>query len=190
MPDEQKRIESVKAIQKILFPDSPGEWDGIWGPKSKLAFESLLRPRDLDGDGTWPFIQMHVVGEDLVIEPGIVTAFGGDADRMDSGETASGINTAQNPSYIGCALPMRRDASRHLRGSPIPKLPWKTTVIFIDKTTGISVNTKLIDEGPAKWTRHIGDLTVAAARMFNPRATANNFSETLGIRIVGGAKYV
>jgi len=125
-----------------------------------------------------------------VIEPGIVTAFGGSSDTMDSGETASGVSTKDNPSYIGCALPMRRDASPQLRGSPIPKIPWKTTVIFTDHKNGISVDTKLIDEGPAKWTKHIGDMTEAAAKVFNPHATANNFSETLGIRIVGGAKYL
>lgn len=182
-------LEQIKAIQGIIGTDV----DGIWGPKSALALEAVVHPKPvglIEGDGTWPWIKMRVDGEDIVIEPGIVTAFGGAHDTMDSGQTASGISTKDNPSYIGCALPMRRDASKALRGSPIPKLPWKTTVIFSEPDTGISVNTKLIDEGPAKWTEHVGDLTEAAAKLFNPRATANNFTETLGIRIVGGAKYL
>ena len=180
---------TIKAIQQILFPNNAEEWDGIWGKKSQAAFDAIVHPSDLNGDGTWPWIKMKKDGDDLVIEPGIVTAFGGSDDSMDSGETASGISTKDNPSYIGCALPMRRDSSKALAGSPIPRLPWKTTVIF-SSSNGISVNTKLIDEGPSKWTRHIGDLTVAAARLFDTRATANNFTETLGIRIVGGAKYL
>lgn len=177
---------TIKAIQGLIGT----EQDGIWGPKSAAALEAVVHPKGLVGDGTWDFIKARIDGEDIVIEPGVVTAFGGADDTMDSGETASGVSTKDNPSYIGCALPMRRDAIPALRGSPIPKLPWKTTVIFTDTHSGVSVNTKLIDEGPAKWTKHIGDLTEAAAKMFDKHATANNFTETLGIRIVGGAKYV
>lgn len=167
--------------------------DGRWGPISQAALDAIIHPvapGEITGDGTWPWIKARIEGDDIVIEPGIVTAFGGAHDSMDSGETASGISTKDNPSFIGCALPMRRDASSGLRGSPIPKLPWKTTVIFTDPKTSVSVSTKLIDEGPARYTKHIGDLTEAAARMFDDNATANSFTKTLGIRIIGGAKYV
>lgn len=184
--------EKIKEIQKILFPAEPKEWDGIWGPKCKAAFEKVLHPVGLVGDGTWPWIQMRVDGEDLVIAPGWVTAFGGEDDTVDGvfhGETASGLNTTENPDYIGCALPMNRDVNS-LRGSPIPKLPWKTPVIFQDLISGESVITKLIDEGPAKKTKKIGDLTVGAAKLFDEHATANNFERILAIRITGGAKYL
>ena len=178
--------DKIKAIQGIIGTEP----DGIWGPKSQAALEYIIHPDGITGDGTWPWIKAVVDGDDILIAPGLVTAFGGAHDTMDSGETASGISTKDNPSYIGCALPMRRDSSAALRGSPIPKLPWKTPVIFTDQENGISVNTKLIDEGPAKWTHHIGDLTEAAAKMFDKNATSNNFSRTLSIRIVGGAKYL
>lgn len=177
---------TIKAIQGLIGTTQ----DGIWGPKSVAALESIVHPHGLTGDGSWPWIKATVDGDDLLIAPGVVTAFGGADDRMDLGETASGVSTKDNPSYIGCALPMRRDSSVALKGSPIPKLPWKTPVIFTDQETGISVNTKLIDEGPAKWTKHIGDLTEAAAKMFDKNANANNFTKTLSIRIVGGAKYL
>lgn len=180
---------TVKAIQQILFPNDPSEWDGKWGKKSQAALNALIHPGGLVGDGSWDWIKAYTDGEDIVIEPGIVTAFGGASDTMDSGETASGVSTKDNPSYIGCALPMRRDSSPALRGSPIPKLPWKTPVIFTDDN-GVSVNTTLIDEGPAKWTKHVGDLTVSAAQLFDKHATANNFERRLSIRIIGGAKYV
>lgn len=176
----------IAALQTVLGVTV----DGIWGKESQAALEAVIRPSGLQGDGTWPWIKARIDGDDIVIEPGIVTAFGGADDKMDTGETKSGISTKDNPSFIGCALPMRRDSNPALRGSPIPQIPWKTSVIFTDALTGISVNTKLIDEGPAKWTKHIGDLTEAAAKMFNKHATANNFTETLGIRIVGGAKYL
>jgi hypothetical protein len=179
--------DKLKQIQEILGVDA----DGIFGPKSQAALDALVHPKTggVTGDGTWPWIQAKVDGNDIVIESGVVTAFGGASDTMDSGETASGLSTKDNPSFIGCALPMRRDGNKELRGSPIPKLPWKTTVIF-SAPDGTQVSTKLIDEGPAKWTKHIGDLTEAAAKLFDPTANANNFEKTLGIRIVGGAQYL
>lgn len=177
--------EKVAAIQTVLGVTV----DGLWGKESQAAFDAVVHPEGLTGDGTWPWIKAKIVGDDIVIAPGVVTAFGGASDKMDSGETASGVSTKNNPSFIGCALPMRRDSSPALRGSPIPKLPWKTVVIF-SNSFGLSVNTKLIDEGPAKWTKHIGDLTEAAAKLFDKNANANNFTETLSIRIIDGAKYV
>lgn len=185
LPTRESRI---KAIQKIVFPESPAEWDGVFGPKSKSALERLLRGDKLIGDGSWPWIKASIDGDDIVIEPGNVTAFGGASDKSDSGETASGVSTKLNPGIVGCALPMRRDTSPQLRGSPIPKLPWSTKVIFA-APSGQEVTASLIDEGPAKWTKNIGDLTVAAARQFDQAATANNFGRTLSIRILGGAKY-
>jgi hypothetical protein len=182
------REAGIKAIQKIVFPDAPAEWDGVFGPKSKAALDRLIRGDKLLGDGSWPWLKASIDGDDIVIEPGKVTAFGGADDKSDSGETASGVSTKLNPGVLGCALPMRRDSSPALRGSPITKLPWKTEVLFT-APTGQSIAVNLIDEGPAKWTKNIGDLTVAAARYFDPRATANNFGRTLSIRIIGGAKY-
>lgn len=136
----------------------------------------------------WKFSTI-IDGEDLVMRNVYVTAFGGTNDVMDSGETASGLSTAKNPNFMGAALPMRRDASRHLRNSPVPKVPWRTKVIFSDPMTGTVAETELIDEGPANWTGNGADMTIAAARMFQRRATANNFKMKLNVRIVGGAKY-
>jgi hypothetical protein len=188
-PARATRESRIKAIQRILFPDTPAEWDGVFGRKSKAALERLIRGDKLIGDGSWPWLKASIDGDDIVIEPGKVTAFGGGSDKGDKGgETASGVNTISNPGFIGCALPMRRDASEVLRGSPIPKLPWRTKVIF-SAPTGQEITASLIDEGPAKWTKNIGDLTVAAARQFDSNATANNFGRTLSIRIIGGAKF-
>src|ERR1044072_9998625 len=36
--------EKIIAIQKVLFPDQPEEWDGIWGNKCKVALEALVNP--------------------------------------------------------------------------------------------------------------------------------------------------
>lgn len=176
---------TIKAIQGLLGVTQ----DGVFGPKSRAALDALISESN-NSDSDWSWIKVRVDGADLVIEPGIVTAFGGAHDTMDSGQTASGLSTKDNPSFLGCALPMRRDTSPQLRGSPIPKLPWKTTVLFIDPATGNKVATKLIDEGPAKWTKHIGDLTEAAAKLFDQDADANNFEKVLSIRILDGARFL
>lgn len=190
-------MSKVTEIQSILGVTP----DGIWGPISQAALDALVHGlgKLQAAVAGWDFLQARIDGADIVIDDAVVTAFGGANDAMDSGETASGISTAKNPKILGCALPMRRDGSpradkrgRHpiLRGSPIPRIPWKTKVIFTDPLTGKKVTTKLIDEGPAGWTEHSGDLTVSAARKFDPRATANSADiPRLTIRIVGGAKF-
>jgi len=53
------------------------------------------------------------------------------------------------------------------------------THAFALPEAGISVNTKLIDEGPAKWTKHVGDLTEAAAKLFDKHAPQIILSEHL-----------
>ena len=196
-------VEKDPSLKSLLLQEALaarglylGELDNWWGGKSETAYqryrtimapEGMLRGR-VPG---WEFIHARVEGDDIIIEDAIVTAFGGDSDQMDSGETASGISTAHNPNFLGCALPMRRDVSPALAGSPIPKLPWHLPVVFTDPKTRASVRTELIDEGPAKWTGHAGDLTVKAARFFDPAATANHANlPRMTIRVIGGAKYV
>lgn len=207
------QIEKDPTLKSLLLQEAlkardlyTGDLDNWFGAKSEAAYQAFLasmRPKELTDEdllkGTilkpategWEFMEAMIVGDDIVIKNAVVTAFGGADDKMDSGETASGLSTKAKPTFLGCALPMRRDTSSVLRGSPIPKLPWFTFVHFIDPTTGRAVETQLVDEGPAKWTKHSADLTVTAAKVFDPKATANAANiPHLTIRIMGGAKYV
>lgn len=84
-------------------------------------------------------------GEDIFCPLGVATAFGGPLDRLDDGNTASGISTKRPGGYVGCSLPM--PAARGCIGTPFPQLPWKTGVLV---TLGQrTVNLPLIDEGPS-----------------------------------------
>lgn len=193
-------VETIKSIQGLLGVKKDGRWGGI----SQAALDAVThahatRQLSTDADG-WDWLKVRVDGNDLVIDNATVTAFGGPTDKMDDGQTASGVvNTAKDQGFIGCALPMCRNTSAKqdakgrspiLRGSPIPKLPWLTKVRFTDTATGKYIETTLIDEGPAGWTKHAGDLTVAAARHFDPMATANEATlPKMQIRIIGGAQY-
>lgn len=38
---------SIVAFQKLLFPDDPNEWDGVWGTKCKVAFEGVIHPTEI-----------------------------------------------------------------------------------------------------------------------------------------------
>ncbi len=75
-----------------------------------------------------------------------------------------------------------------LGGSPIPKVPWRTKVRVT--SNGKSVDLPVIDLGPAKKTGNAIDLTIAAARLFDPSATATRFEMRCDYRILGGAKYL
>lgn len=148
----------------------------------------------LRGDGTWPW-SAYVDGADIVMPDVVATCFGGDNDAMDNGETASGIRTKGNPQLRACALPMiysgrNRALLRALGGSPIPKLPWKTRVVITSLDGKISITVPVIDLGPAKRTGNAVDLTIAAARKFQPKASANNFKMRCHVRIPGGAGYL
>lgn len=156
------------------------------------SFFRMDTPDILKGDGTWPFTAC-IDGADIVVENVLATCFGGDSDPQDSGETASGINTRRQPGIAGCALPMNTPATSVLRGSPLPRVPWKTLVEVSDGNMKVTV--PVIDLGPGKQASkktgpaHAIDLTIAAAREFDPKASATNFSRMVSFRILGGAKF-
>lgn len=146
----------------------------------------------LRGDGTWPW-SAHVDGDDILVIGVRATCFGGSNDPQDSGETASGISTRNNPALKACALPMAYSGTskalrKALGGSPIPKLPWGTKVEVM--ANGKHLTVPVIDLGPAKRTGNALDLTIAAARFFDPSATATRFELECSIRIIGGAKHL
>ena len=146
----------------------------------------------LRGDGTWPWTA-HVDGIDIIVTNVRGTCFGGDSDPEDSGATASGISTRNNPTLKACALPMCYDGRnaalrKALGGSPIPKMPWMTKVEIM--ANGKTLIVPVIDLGPAKRTGNAIDLTIAAARFFDSSATATRFEIRCSYRILGGARYV
>lgn len=198
-----KARERWKQIQATLGTTQ----DGIPGPNDEAALDRLKtaarqnletgNPVSTTGATlTGRGITVHIDGEDLLLKNVRVTCFGGTDDPQDSGDTASGVST-KNPATLGCALPRNYTGPhgptrRALQGSPIPeKLPWKTPVAFTDLKTGKTLTVPLIDLGPnLETTTNAGDLTVAAAKQFNPHATARNFEMMADIRIIGGAKYL
>jgi hypothetical protein len=148
----------------------------------------------LRGDGTWPW-SAHIDGNDIIVLNARATCFGGDSDPQDNGETASGVNTKANPTLKACALPRiyvgkNKALLKALGGSPIPSIPFQIKVEVTDPATGKTLTVPFIDIGPAKWTGNALDLTIAAARYFNPKATANRFELLCSYRIIGGAKYL
>ncbi len=158
-------------------------------------------------DSAWMWMNIAVDADDIVVS-GIATAFGGDSDPEDDGSTASGYSTKGHPTLIACSLPMRRDdihdSPRHgrvLRNSPIPNLPFGMDAKGRDNPHGahadvtfknglVIPNIPVIDLGPAGWTKHAVDLTVAAARKYQATATANNFESSVTYRIKGMAKFI
>lgn len=193
--------ERYKIIQ-IALGFEGRDVDGIPGPKTDSAYqaarlavidESRGTPPPsqanlvLRGDGTWKW-QATVEGNDIVVRNATATWFGGDDDPIDSGETASGIKTKGNPGLMGAALPMDGFPTvRSTKGSPIPKIPWRTSIEV--KANGKVATVPLIDIGPAKSAGDQIDLTQAAFKYF-----AGNLRQGVlkGVefRVIGGAKYV
>lgn len=159
----------------------------------------------LRGDAGWEWLVAEVVGDDIVVHGSNSTTFGGGDDQSDDGQTACGYSTKGHPDLKACSLALggyaksERDL-KALGGTPLPKLPFGLKANGKEQPDGAWVEVfdpnnpekkfryPVIDLGPAKWTKHALDLTVAAARDFNPSATANNFSMVLDYRIIGGAK--
>ncbi len=187
------------AIQRILGTEP----DGIPGPNDEKALGKLkeeakfehanqIRAKKLEaspileGGPGWKWTA-KVDGEDIVIENASVTWFGGDSDPLDSGETASGVMTKGNPNLMGCALPVLPQVSS-TSNSPLPKIPWGTTVLF--NYNHKTIGTTLVDNGPSKNVPSgaAGDLTVKAFREFS--SLNQGLLKGVNIRIVGGAKYV
>lgn len=91
------------------------------------------------------------------------TWFGGPRDPGDSGETASGVNTARNPEVLGIALPV--PTSHATRRSGWPVLPYGTHVEVRRAGLDEYVSVALLDVGPATDNpqRAEADITPAVA---------------------------
>lgn len=187
-------IDKIKSIQGIIGTDQ----DGDFGHKSQAALDALIAQakapesgKILTGDGSYPWTA-QIDGDDIVVLGARATCFGGSNDPQDSGETASGISTKANPDIQACSLPMNYTGPngptrRALIGSPIPMLPWKTIVRV--ESGGKTLEVPVIDLGPAKTTKNALDLTIAAAKFFNPSATATNFELRCDYTIIGAATF-
>ena len=184
---------SLFSVIKSWFAPKPAPL-----PIGKVAY--------MDVPAKWAHLKIWMDGDDMMVQ-GTATAFGGDNDAMDSGETASGYNTKGHPELLGVALPMRNNTLHSkgrgyvLAGSPIPKMPYgilpsgkiNQNGTFVDVTfpNGVTIpKIPVIDLGPAAWTKDAIDLSVALARKYKPKATANNFGSGIVYRIRGAAKYL
>lgn len=145
---------------------------------------------------------LEIDGPDVVMRNAWITCFGGGHDPGDDGQTESGIlNDGSDPKLMGCALPVR-STERATASSPFadpdkPHIPWGTEVWFWEGDDDTNrILTKLIDNGPdvQQYPDHLGDLTVAAAAIFDPSIAADRlatlFGKSLSYRIIGGAKYL
>lgn len=191
-----KAIDARKQIQAILGTAQDGF--GPWGHNDQTALDRLGHaspdsewppaPGRIISSPGWAFA-VRVSGEDLMVDNIRGTCFGGSDDPQDNGQTASGISTKKNPDIRAVSLPMDfGDAVPNTKGSPIPRLPWNTMVQVEAK--GVRFTFPVIDIGPAKRVGNAIDFTIAAARQFNPSATARNFEIQCSYRIIGGAKYL
>jgi hypothetical protein len=137
----------------------------------------------LEGDGTWPWLQATIDGDDIVVR-GII------ASNFDDSSTASGI-PANIPNFLGCAVPMNIPDSA-TAGSPIPRMPIASRQIFVRafcNATNKQVMCRLIVDGPNKMLMRGLDLTPAAfvALGFDPAA---GLIHGVDYRILGGAEFV
>jgi N-acetylmuramoyl-L-alanine amidase len=136
-------------------------------PASAMITDALRSERPsatvLRGDGSFKFTAA-VVGDDIVVSSVVATWFGGSDDPSDNGKTASGISTRDNPGIIGCALPMDGFNTPKTDGSPIPRLPWLTSVKVKNLKTNVEQICPLVDLGPSKFAASNAaiDLTKAA----------------------------
>lgn len=172
------------------------EPDNNWGSKSQAALNAAIAQSRLPFErNVWPW-EARIDGDDVVVDLCRMTCFGGSDDPQDSGETASGISTKDRPELAACSLPMDGRAfpglskAEHaaLDDSPIPRVPFKTMVrVTVDHKT---VEIPVIDLGPGRTTGNALDLTIAAARLFNPNANARNFEAHGSYRVLGAAEHV
>jgi hypothetical protein len=183
-------------LAKVPPPKFTGFGAGIGtapgtGPAPGTGTNPPVKPAILRGDGSFPFTA-EVVNDDIVARGVRATWFGGPNDPSDSGQTASGVSTRDNPNLLGCALPM--DGFHHPKtdGSPIPRLPWRTLVRVRNLKTDKEITVPLIDLGPSKFAQShaVIDLTETAFNSVGARSEEGvipvDFSILGGARFVGG----
>lgn len=174
-------VQSQFITLATVTPPGPSGHDGT----TPVQDGTLLR-----GDGSFSFTAV-VSGNDIVVRDVTSTWFGGTDDPNDNGRTASGLSTRDNPDLIGCALPMDGAGSPRTNGSPIPKLPYLTTMVSVtNKKNNMTLSVKLIDLGPAKppASHHALDLTKAAFRALG--GDPDDGVMRVDYSIIGGARHL
>jgi hypothetical protein len=142
----------------------------------------------LRGDGSFPFVAI-ADGDDLLVENVNCTWFGGPSDPGDDGQTASGVNTKNNPGIKGVALPM--DGFHHpaTNGSPIPKLPWRTKVV-VRNLHGGEGSFELIDLGPSKHAASHAAIDLTPPAFEQIGGSLRDGIIKVSYRIIGGATHL
>lgn len=115
---------------------------------------------------------------------GIASCFGGPHDSGDDGETASGVDNTKY-GVLGCALPIPTCPAT--AGSPLPRLPYKTTMVEVTADNGRQITVPLIDVGPAMDENRPIDLTPATFVALGGDLEAGLMP--VSIRIIGAATY-
>ena len=96
---------TIKALQQILFPNNPEEWDGQWGPKSQRALDAVIHPA---------FGPEHHVKASSFADPADVRAFrkckecgGSDQECFRVGDNGIGCwnDNVSEGTGASCALP-------------------------------------------------------------------------------------
>jgi hypothetical protein len=143
-------------------------------------------PTQIEAGEGWSFTVV-VDGDDLVVNNGTAKPFGFPWDPLDNGQTASGADLKTNPSFQGCSLPMGGFKISSLNGSPLPKIPWRTTVRVTNLVTKKTTDLQLIDVGPPRRSGAAIALTEAAFEALggDPRSAMQ-----VSYRVLGGAKHL
>jgi len=143
--------------------------------------------------------QATVDGADLVVTGQLATWFGGSDDPQDDGQTASGISTKSNPSFLGCALPLDYKLpplpavppkSNPCAGAPFPKFPWFTNVIVTNLDSNLTVPVKLIDIGPSAPPKAVAAIDLTQAAFVKLGGNLKKGSIRVTYRVIGGAKFM
>ena len=131
---------------------------------------------------------VEIQGDNLVVTGQHATWFGGSNDPQDDGSTASGMSTKRNPSILGCALPMdfNRPHDNPCAGSPLPKLPWFTTILV--KSNGLKLLVKLIDLGPAAPPKASAAIDLTQAAFIALGGDIRTGRIPVDFEVIGGAK--
>jgi len=133
--------KTISAIQALLFPNNPREWDGVWGKRSQAALNDVVEKSEADNQPSGV----------IRSKSSWYSQYSGKYEWHDSEDEPNSNALGVPDDQQGIALQSRSTLGKWFN---------------VTAPNGVTLKLQQTDLGPSKWTHRTIDIAAVAAERF------------------------